>query len=165
MLRLPIQATELTMAIPRGGLFEQTLDLLTEAGFSVEEIRGDERRQEFEVGEGRSMIAADPSDVPAYVEFGAADVGIAGKDVLLEQRRDLYELLDLAYGGCRNEHAAQDKGAGSGKGRGHGIPEDQADIACCTARLVANRVSFRLKADLIDKLVARLAEITGDGPT
>lgn len=124
-----------------------TLDLLEEAGFSVDEMRGNEGKLVFEVGEGRLMIVARPTDIPTYVEYGIADVGIVGKDVLLEQRRDLYELLDLGYAHRGRAYTTQDKSGESGKVR---------------ARLVANRVSFKLKAEMIDKLVARIAEITGD---
>ena len=89
----------LTIAVPRGALFEQTLDVLDALGLDSSEIRSNDRKLVFpEVG----VITMRPSDVPSYVEHGAADVGITGKDVLLEQRdRAVYELLDLGYGACR----------------------------------------------------------------
>jgi ATP phosphoribosyltransferase len=89
----------LTFAVPRGALFEETVDALERIGVQTGEVRSNDRRLLFEdVG----VVTMRPSDVPTYVEAGAADVGIVGKDVLMEQRgRQVFELLDLAYGGCR----------------------------------------------------------------
>ena len=95
----------LTIAVPRGALFGGTVDLLTELGVDTSELRVNDRRLLFEdIG----VITMRPSDVPTYVEAGAADLGITGKDVLLEQSaggpdeggRQVYELLDLGYGRC-----------------------------------------------------------------
>jgi ATP phosphoribosyltransferase len=95
----------LTIAVPRGALFEDTVDLLTVLGLDTEELRANDRKLLFEdIG----VITMRPSDVPTYVEAGAADLGVTGKDVLLEQAaqrpgeggRDVYELLDLGYGRC-----------------------------------------------------------------
>jgi len=90
--------SELRIAVPRGALFAQTLELLDRLGLSTREVRENDRKLLFEdVG----IVTMRPSDVPTYVEAGAADLGITGKDVLLEQsERDLYELLDLGYGDC-----------------------------------------------------------------
>ena len=91
----------LKLALPRGALFAPTLDLLDRIGVDTAPLRGDSRALVFDVDEF-SLVTMRPSDVPTYVEAGAADVGITGKDVLMEQRdRDVYELLDLHYGGCR----------------------------------------------------------------
>ena len=91
----------LTLAIPRGALFEGTLDLLDRIGLDTAPLRGDSRSLVFRGGE-LTLVTIRPSDVPTYVEAGAADLGITGKDVLLEQReRAVYELLDLGYGACR----------------------------------------------------------------
>jgi ATP phosphoribosyltransferase len=89
---------ELTIAVPRGALFEETLDLLDGIGVDTGEVRANDRKLLFrDVG----IVTMRPSDVPTYVEAGAADVGITGKDVLIEQsEREVYELLDLGYGGC-----------------------------------------------------------------
>ena len=89
----------LVIAIPRGALFEETHALLDRLDVATQEIRTNERRLLFEdVG----VLTVRPSDVPTYVEHGAADLGITGKDVLLEQsEREVYELLDLGYGHCR----------------------------------------------------------------
>jgi ATP phosphoribosyltransferase len=87
--------------VPRGALFEGTLDALERIGIGVGALRSDSRSLIFEAGEVR-LVTLRPSDVPTYVEAGAADVGITGKDVLLEQAdRAVYELLDLRYGECR----------------------------------------------------------------
>ena len=94
----------LTIAVPRGALFTETLDLLDKLGIDTSEVRSNDRKLIFsDIG----VITMRPSDVPTYVEHGAADVGITGKDVLLEQReRNVYELLDLGYGRCRMVVAA-----------------------------------------------------------
>jgi ATP phosphoribosyltransferase len=96
----------LTIAIPRGALMGETLDLLDALGIDTREVRENDRKLVFpEIG----VITMRPSDVPTYVEHGAADVGITGKDVLLEQaERDVYELVDLGYGSCRMVVAARE---------------------------------------------------------
>jgi ATP phosphoribosyltransferase len=95
----------LTIAVPRGALFAETVDLLARLGLDTAELRRNKRKLLFEeIG----VITMRPSDVPTYVEAGAADIGITGKDVLLEQAagragghgRGVYELLDLGYGAC-----------------------------------------------------------------
>ena len=91
----------LKLAVPRGALFGETLDALDAAGIDTAELRGDSRSLIFESGD-ITLVTMRPSDVPTYVEAGAADVGITGKDVLLEQvDRAVYELLDLGFGRCR----------------------------------------------------------------
>jgi len=91
----------LKLAVPRGALLEGTLDLLDRIGVDTAAVRGESRSLVFRVG-GLNLITMRPSDVPTYVEAGAADLGITGKDVLLEQSdRAVYELLDLGYGACR----------------------------------------------------------------
>ena len=93
-----VEPAPLRIAVPRGALFIQTLDLLDRLGLSTEEVRENDRKLLFEPA---GIITMRPSDVPTYVEAGAADLGITGKDVLLEQsERDIYELLDLGYGHC-----------------------------------------------------------------
>src|ERR671933_249699 len=95
----------LTIAVPRGALFGESLDLLGRLGVDTTPVRENERRLIFEE---LGIITMRPSDVPAYVEHGAADIGITGKDVLLEQtEREVYELLDLAFGECRMVVAAR----------------------------------------------------------
>jgi ATP phosphoribosyltransferase len=89
----------LTIAVPRGALMKGTLDRLDAIGIDTSEVRTNDRKLLFaDIG----VVTMRPSDVPTYVEAGAADVGITGKDVLAEQpEREVYELLDLDYGGCR----------------------------------------------------------------
>ena len=97
----------LTIAVPRGSLFAGTVDLLAGLGLDTRELRSNDRKLLFEdIG----VITMRPSDVPTYVEAGAADLGVTGKDVLLEQGgrasalddggREVYELLDLGFGRC-----------------------------------------------------------------
>jgi ATP phosphoribosyltransferase len=91
--------TDLRIAVPRGALFAETLDLLDRIGLDTAEVRGNDRKLLFE---GAGIVTMRPSDVPTYVEAGAADLGITGKDVLMEQsEREVYELLDLRYGHCQ----------------------------------------------------------------
>jgi ATP phosphoribosyltransferase len=91
----------LKLAVPRGALWDGTLALLEQVGVGTGELRSDSRSMVFEGG-GLVLVTMRPSDVPTYVEAGAADLGITGKDVLLEQRdRAVYELLDLGFGACR----------------------------------------------------------------
>ncbi|HEV2791943.1 MAG TPA: ATP phosphoribosyltransferase [Solirubrobacterales bacterium] len=97
----------LTLAVPKGALFGETLDVLDGAGVDTAELRSGSRALIFETGE-MTLVTVRPSDVPTYVESGAADLGITGKDVLLEQSdRVVYELLDLGYGRCRMVLAAR----------------------------------------------------------
>jgi ATP phosphoribosyltransferase len=90
--------TGLRIAVPRGALMGDALDLLDTIGVDTTEVRANDRKLLFEdVG----IITMRPSDVPTYVESGAADIGITGKDVLLEQAdRKVYELADLGFGRC-----------------------------------------------------------------
>ena len=207
-------ATGLTIAVPRGALFGESLDLLDRLGIDTRPVRENDRRLIFpDLG----VITTRPSDVPTYVEHGAADLGITGKDVLLEQRdREVYELLDLGYGYCRMIVAARDgddplgeplRRRGSvriatkypriatdyftGTGRAAEIVEvkgsveigpltglvdaivdltasgrtlaenhlvEHEQIVECTARLIANPVSHKLKAERIDGVVERIRE-------
>ena len=97
----------LKLAVPRGALFGETLDILDAVGVDTSEARGDSRSLIFEAS-GMTLVTMRPSDVPTYVESGAADVGITGKDVLLEQAdRVVFELLDLGFGRCRMVLASQ----------------------------------------------------------
>lgn len=208
----------LKLAIPRGALWRPTLDALDAIGVETTELRGGSRALIFG-SPGITLVTMRPSDVPTYVEAGAADVGITGKDVLLEQRdRVVYEILDLTYGACRMVLAAR-RGDGSlgeserrlgamriatkyprvaewhfdqtGRqaevievkgsvelaplvGLADGIVdlvatgrtleenglEVREEIARCTARLVSNRVSHKLRAAEVDDLVERLREAT-----
>jgi ATP phosphoribosyltransferase len=205
----------LTIAVPRGALFHETLDVLDRLGVDVSEVRSNDRRLLFaEAG----IVTVRPGDVPTYVEHGAADIGITGKDVLLEQpEREVYELLDLGYGRCRMVVAARvgDDAMGeslrrlgsvrvatkyprvatrhfresgrqaeivevkgsvelapltglvdaivdltaSGRTLVENRLEEREQIEVCTARLIANPVAHKLKADAIDALIQRMREV------
>ncbi|HTA96285.1 MAG TPA: ATP phosphoribosyltransferase [Solirubrobacteraceae bacterium] len=208
----------LTIAVPRGALFGETVDLLSGLGLDTSELRSNDRKLLFEdIG----VITMRPSDVPTYVESGAADIGITGKDVLLEQAaargeggREVYELLDLGYGRCTMvlaSKAGPDPAAEALRRLGvmrvatkypriaerhleetgrqaeivevkgsvelaplTGMVEAIVDLTAtgttlrehdlivreeiveCTARLIANPVSHKLRAREIDKLLERL---------
>jgi ATP phosphoribosyltransferase len=207
-------AGPLKLAIPRGALWGETLDALDRIDVDTSEMRGDSRSLVFEAS-GMSLVTMRPSDVPTYVESGAADLGITGKDVLLEHTdRIVYEILDLGYGACRMVLAGRkgDESLGETERRlggmriatkypriaeryfeetGHqaevievkgsvelaplvgladGIVdlvatgrtleenglEIREEIASSTARLVANRISHKLRAAEVDNLVERL---------
>lgn len=103
----------LTIALPRGALFRESLDLLDALGIDTAEVRSNDRKLVFP---DAGLITMRPSDVPSYVEHGAADIGITGKDVLTEQgERDVFELLDLRFGGCRMVVAARADGDAMGE--------------------------------------------------
>ncbi|HWQ74539.1 MAG TPA: ATP phosphoribosyltransferase [Syntrophomonas sp.] len=93
----------LTIALSKGTLLEPTVALLQEAGLPCGGITADSRSMIFTFpGEPPlKYIICRPTDVPAYVEHGAADLGIVGKDVIVEQGRDLFEMADLGFGYCR----------------------------------------------------------------
>jgi ATP phosphoribosyltransferase len=101
-----VSGERLTIAVPRGNLFADTLDLLDRLDIDTAEVRSNDRKLLFaEAG----IVTMRPSDVPTYVEHGAADIGIVGKDVLTEQSdRDVYELVDLGFGTCRMVVAARE---------------------------------------------------------
>jgi ATP phosphoribosyltransferase len=202
----------LRIAVPRGALMRETLDRLDGLGIDTAEVRANDRKLLFEEA---GLVTMRPSDVPTYVEAGAADVGFAGKDVLAEQpERDVVELLDLGYGGCRMVFATvagEDPAAEALRRLGlmriatkypriaaayfertgrqaeivevkgsvelapltglvHGIVDLTAtgttlrenglvvreEISESTARLIANPVSYRMKARAIDDVVERL---------
>lgn len=92
----------LNVALPKGRLGERVYTMFAQAGFPCEELLAPKRKLIFENPEaGVRYFWVKPSDVPVYVERGAADVGVAGKDILLEYEPDIYELLDLNVGKCR----------------------------------------------------------------
>lgn len=94
--------TMVNIALPKGRLGEKVYALLKNAGFSCPELEESSRKLVFENAQkGVRYFWVKPSDVAIYVERGAADIGVAGKDILLEYRPDVYELLDLNIGKCR----------------------------------------------------------------
>lgn len=93
--------TELRIALPKGKLFGESLKMLQKAGYDCKGDFDDGRQLIFPFPEqGVTLMVVRPTDIPTYVEYGAADVGIVGKDVLLEENREVYELLDLGFGEC-----------------------------------------------------------------
>lgn len=96
-----IVMNRLKIAMPKGRIFEEALALLKDAGYLIPDTLEESRRLVVDVPEANlSFILAKPTDVPTYVEHGVADVGVVGKDVLLEEEREVYELLDLQIGEC-----------------------------------------------------------------
>lgn len=92
--------TRLRMAVPKGALFDGSVALLRRAGIEVGALPDPGRQLIIDTDEIRFIICK-PTDIPAYVAYGAADVGIAGADVLVEAALDVAELLDLQFGRCR----------------------------------------------------------------
>lgn len=92
----------LKVAMPKGRIYKKASQLFRAAGISIPEDIDDTRKLVIPIPEASlEFIMAKPVDVPTYVEYGAADIGIVGKDVLLEENRDVYELLDLGIARCR----------------------------------------------------------------
>lgn len=92
----------LKVAMPKGRIYKQASKLFREAGLTIPEDIDDSRKLIISVPEARmEFIMAKPVDVPTYVEYGVADIGVVGKDVLMEENRDVYELLDLGIARCR----------------------------------------------------------------
>ncbi|MBN8869380.1 MAG: ATP phosphoribosyltransferase [Solirubrobacterales bacterium] len=208
---------KLKLAVPRGALLGEVLDLLDQVGIETAEVRGDSRSLVFDGG-SLILVTMRPSDVPTYVSAGAADVGITGKDVLLEQGdRPVYELVDLGIGPCRMVLATQKgdvaptehqrrlgmmkiatkykriaeryfeeqgrqvelvevKGSielaplvgladgivdlvATGRTLAENNLEVREEILSSTGRLVANRVSYRIRREEVDDLAARLRQV------
>ena len=92
----------INVALPKGRLGDKAYAILEQSGYPCPAMKEDNRKLTFENPEiGVRYFLVKPSDVAVYVERGAADIGIAGKDILLEYRPDVYELLDLKMGRCR----------------------------------------------------------------
>ena len=162
----------LTLAVPRGALFGSTLDLLDRLGVDTAEVRGNDRKLLFD---DAGIVTMRPSDVPTYVEAGAADIGITGKDVLAEQgERGVYELLDLGFGPCTMVFATVEGEDAAAEAPLTGMVDGIVDLTATgttlrenglvvreeimgsTARLIANPVSYRLKAAEIDAVLEKL---------
>lgn len=205
-----------TIALPKGKLFARSVELLASVGYSADNVTEDSRKLVITNEENKvRFIITKTVDLPTYVEYGAADIGIIGKDVLLEEQKDVYELLDLKYGRCRlmlavPEHMQKPKLSDYAHLRvatkypncakayfmglgiqteiiklngsielapmvglselivdivetGRTLKENKlievASIYTATARLIANRVSFKLKFDRLNKLVSDLRVI------
>jgi len=94
---------DLTLALTKGRLAKQTLELLESIGITCEEMKDKDTRKLVFVNEELKLkfFLAKGPDVPTYVEYGAADIGVVGKDTLMEEGRQVYEVLDLGFGKCR----------------------------------------------------------------
>jgi ATP phosphoribosyltransferase len=92
----------ITFALPKGRIMQDSMALFERIGITCPEMNGDSRKLVFENRDSRyRFMAVRATDVPTYVEYGCADLGVVGKDTLLEQGKDLYEPLDLKFGYCR----------------------------------------------------------------
>ena len=93
----------LTFALTKGRLAKKTLELLEKVGITCQEMKDPDSRKLIFVNEelGLKFFLAKGPDVPTYVEYGAADIGVVGKDTLVEEGRKMYEVLDLGFGKCR----------------------------------------------------------------
>jgi len=92
----------LTIALPKGKLLIDSLEVLGKAGVECREVNEDSRKLVFELPASQAqIIICRPTDIPTYVEHGAADIGFVGKDILLEENKDVAEILDLKFGYCR----------------------------------------------------------------
>lgn len=93
----------LTFALGKGRLANKTMELFEKAGIKCEEMKDKDTRKLIFVNEEYKMrfFLAKGPDVPTYVEYGAADIGVVGKDTILEEARNIYEVMDLGYGKCR----------------------------------------------------------------
>ena len=93
----------LTVALTKGRLANKTMEMFEKAGITCEEMKDKDSRKLIFTNEERKMkfFLAKGPDVPTYVEYGAADIGIVGKDTILEEGRKLYEVMDLGFGKCK----------------------------------------------------------------
>jgi len=103
---------QLTVAVPKGRLLVPTFDLLTRIGVTISVYSEDSRALVFSSDDGQyRLLIAKPMDVPTFVEYGAADLGIVGSDILMEGEHDILQPLDLRYGVCRLVLAAPQESA------------------------------------------------------
>ncbi|MFE5322869.1 ATP phosphoribosyltransferase [Paenibacillus sp. NPDC056579] len=202
----------LKVAMPKGRIYKQASKLFRDAGYPIPEDMDDSRKLIIPVPEaGLEFIMAKPVDVATYVEYGVADIGVVGKDVLMEENRDVYELIDLGIARCRmsviglpdwkpvlNPRVAtkypnvasqyfREKGQQVEVIKLNGSIElapligladrivdmvetgqtlkenglvEQEQIFSITSRLIANRVSYRMKNESIQALCDKLQQLT-----
>jgi ATP phosphoribosyltransferase len=133
--------TPLTLAIPKGRVTRALVPLFSRAGYDASCLLADDRRLVRESADGRlRFLLLKPDDVPTYVEYGAADMGISGRDVLLERRYDLYQPLDLRIARCRMVVAAP---------RGRSVPE-LPRVATKYPRIASEHFARRgIQADIV----------------
>lgn len=94
----------LTFALAKGRLAKKTLSLLEQIGITCDEMKDPDTRKLIFVNEELKLkfFLSKATDVPTYVEYGAADIGVVGKDTILEEGRNLYEVMDLGFGKCKS---------------------------------------------------------------
>lgn len=93
---------QITFALAKGRLAKKAMGILKELGIECAEMEGESRKLLFTSDDGNyRFFLAKASDVPTYVDYGVADIGMVGKDTILEENRDVYEVLDLGFGACR----------------------------------------------------------------
>jgi len=98
----------LNIALPKGRLANKVYEIFSQIGYECKEMEEDNRKLVFENKERElRYLLVKPSDVAIYVEHGAADIGVVGRDVLIETEPDVYELMDLGFGRCRLAMAAK----------------------------------------------------------
>ena len=130
----------LTFALAKGRLANKTMDMFEKLGITCDSIRDKETRKLIFVNEDLKLkfFLAKASDVPTYVEYGAADIGIVGEDTILEEGRNLYEVMDLGFGKCKmcvcGPESAREKLQHGGVKRGRGKPRRRAPRALCARR-------------------------------
>lgn len=128
--------SRLTIALPTGRLWDEAAQVLGRIGIVLDRSSAD-RQLLIEFPDGVRVLATKPNDLLAYVEQGAADVGMVGRDMILEQGRDVYELLDLGFGACRAVVA---------------LPDDRAETLWQPGRLLRIATKYpRLTARFFDE--------------
>ena len=171
----------INVALPKGRLGEIVYGMMEQAGYECPEVLNPKRKLTFENEErGVRYFWVKPSDVPIYVERGAADVGVAGKDILLEYSPRVYELLDLGIGKCRMcvagpktfrddesrtlkvatkfPHIARRYIVETGKTLKENGLDALETIVPISARFIANKASFQFKHDEISAMSQSLSE-------
>ncbi len=99
---------QITFALAKGRLAKKTMEILKQLGITCKEMEGQSRKLLFTSDLGNyKFFLSKASDVPTYVDYGAADIGIVGKDTILEENRNVYEVLDLGFGACKMVVAGQ----------------------------------------------------------
>ena len=179
----------LTVALPKGRMFREAYEVLKRAGLDLPEVEGERTLLHGKEG-GVALLELRNKDVPIYVDLGIAEIGVVGKDVLLDSGRDLFEPVDLGFGACRLSlmrllkergwaadvvelsgnielaavtglaDAVVDVVQTGATLRAAGLVEVEV-LAHSTARLVVNRQALKLKRAVLKPLIQRLRELSG----
>ena len=164
----------LTIALAKGRLAKNALEIFENIGITCEEMKDEKTRKLIFTNEELKLrfFLAKPSDVPTYVEYGAADIGIVGKDTILEEGRRLYEVYDLKIGNCKmcvcgpkeakeklKHHElirVASKYPNIAKDYFYNKKHQTVEIIKLTARVVVNEVSMKMENERITKLITDL---------